>query len=81
MNNISTIQISVKLKKNLNALKDYPRETYENVIEKLVLCAKENDESKLELSNETLKDVEEAIDDIKYGRVYSTKQVRKELGL
>lgn len=81
MNNISTIQISVRLKKNLDAFKDYPRETYEDVIEKLVLRAKEDEESKLELSDETLKDIEEARADFKHGRVYTLKQVRKELGI
>jgi len=81
MNSITTIQIPVKLKKQLDLFKDYPRETYSDVIQKLVLCAREDEESKLELSDETLRDVEEAREDFKRGRVYTTKQLKKELGL
>lgn len=77
----TTIQIPIKLKKELTSFKDYNRETYADVIEKLMSIAKQDEEDKLELSDETLKDIEEARRDIKKGRVYSTKQIKKELGL
>ncbi len=35
----------------------------------------------MELSKETLRDLKEAEEDIRKGRVYSTKQLKKELGL
>ena len=81
MSETTTIQIPVKLKKELTSLKDYNRETYADVIEKLISIAKDDEEDKFELSAETLKDIAEAREDIKKGRFYSTKQIEKELGL
>jgi hypothetical protein len=34
-----------------------------------------------ELSEETIKNIEKALDDVKKGRLYSTEEVRKELGI
>ncbi len=76
----TTIQISNNLKRDLDSFKEHNRETYEEVIDKLILFAKENEESKMELSNETLEGIKEAKEDIKKGRVYSTAQLKKELG-
>ncbi|MBI5553173.1 MAG: hypothetical protein HY917_00350 [Candidatus Diapherotrites archaeon] len=81
MESTTTIQISSKLKKELNAFKNYPRETYEEVIGQLVLIARKDEESKLQLSAETLRDLREAENDLKAGKVYSASQIRKELGL
>ncbi|MDD5148534.1 MAG: hypothetical protein PHH08_03665 [Candidatus ainarchaeum sp.] len=81
MANTTTIQISNVLKKDLDSFKDYERETYAEVIDKLILIAKENEESKLELSEETLAGVKEAREDIAKGRVYTSSQLKKELGL
>ena len=77
----TTIQISKKMKKQLDAFKGHQRETYEDVIGRLVTIAKEDEEAELELSEETLKGLKEAEEDIKKGRVYTTAQVKKELGL
>jgi len=41
----------------------------------------EMNESEMELSEETLRDFKEAEEDIRKGRVYSSKQIKKELGL
>lgn len=76
----TTIQISNNLKKDLDSFKEHNRETYEEVIDKLILFAKENEESKMELSKETLEGIKEAKEDIKKGRVYTTAQLKKELG-
>lgn len=81
MLNTTTIQVSNKVKRELEGFKDYPRETYAEVIKKLIEIAKEDEESKMELSEETLKGLKEAEEDIKKGRVYTTAQVKKELGL
>ncbi len=77
----TTIQLPQKLKKNLDLLKDYRRQTYAEVICKLVNSARQDEEAKLELSEDTLKSIREAREDIRKGRVFSSKQVRKELGL
>lgn len=81
MLNTTTIQVSNKVKKELDGFKEHPRETYAEVISKLIRTAKEDEESKMELSEETLKGLKEAEEDIKKGRVYTTAQLKKELGL
>ncbi len=77
----TTILVSVKLKHELDALKEHRRESYGEVISKLVRRVKEDEEAGLELSAGSLRAIEEAREDIRRGRVYSPKQVRKELGL
>ncbi len=77
----TTIQMPTNLKKELESFKEYSRETYADVIRRLLENMKQNEESMLELNKETLKGIEEAKDDIKKSRLYTTKQLKKELGL
>ncbi|MFH0714684.1 MAG: hypothetical protein V1847_03245 [Candidatus Diapherotrites archaeon] len=77
----TTIQISKKLKGELDSLKDFKRQSYEEVIGKLVYIVKEDEEASLELSDEALAGVRESMEDFKKGKVYTTAQLRKELGL
>ena len=77
----TTILVPQKLKRELDSFKDYRRETYAEVIGKLICIAREDEESRLALSEETLKDIKEAREDIRKGRVFSPKQVKRELGL
>ena len=60
----TTVQIPIKTKKELDSFKDFERQTYAGVIDKLIDIVKEDEESKLELSNETLKVVKEAREDV-----------------
>lgn len=76
----STIQVTKKQKSSLDAFKDYPKETYSEVIDKLISIAKEEEEDSLKLSNGFLKGILEAEEDIKKGRIYSSKQIKKEFG-
>ena len=69
----TTIQVSEELKRELEKLKLYPRESYENVIWDLL-------EANMELSEETKKELEKAYKDIEEGRVYTHEEVKKELG-
>ena len=80
MGDSSTIVLSKVLKKELDGLKEFDRETYADVIQKLVYRAKQADESKLELSATALKAIAAAKKDVKAGRVVSSKQLEKELG-
>jgi len=73
----STIKLSKKLKADLAKQKNHPGETYETVISRLLQSSKEDDI----LSDEVIKHIEEGIADIKEGRVYTSKQVKKKLGL
>ncbi|MFH0970116.1 MAG: hypothetical protein V1776_01500 [Candidatus Diapherotrites archaeon] len=78
----STIAVDKALKHDLDSFKDHPRESYAQVIRKLVYIVKEKeDESKMELSEETLKKIEIGRKDIREGRVYTTEQLRKKLGI
>lgn len=78
MENITSIQISSGTKHVLDSLKDFPRETYEDVINKLVdIIAEEN----MELSEQTKKDIEISRREIKAGKFYTAEEVKKRLGL
>jgi len=70
----TTIQVSEELKRELEKLKLYPRESYEDVLWDLL-------EANMELSEEMKKDLERAYKDIEEGRLYTHEQVKKELGL
>jgi predicted CopG family antitoxin len=74
---VTTIQLDEKTKHKLESLKSHSRETYNDVIERLIL-SKEDDGI---LSPTTIKNIESSLDYIKKGRVYSTNQVKKKLGL
>ena len=73
----TTIQIDVELKKLLDELKIHEKEPYSSVIRRLIM-SKIDDEP---LSGEVLEKIEEAIRDIKDGRVYTAEEVKRELGL
>ena len=77
----STIVLSKKLKHELADFKQYDRETYEDVIGRILHIAQEADESKLELSEETKKGIARGKEDFKKGRTYTTDELKKKLGL
>lgn len=74
---VTTIQLTEETKKALESLKLFPRETYEDVISRLVEISKEEEE----LSTETIQNIEKALEDVKEDRLYSTEEVKKELGI
>ena len=57
----TTIQISDNVKKTLEKMKLYDRETYNDVIERMI-------EDELELNEQTKKEIEEARNRIKSGK-------------
>ncbi len=69
----TTIQLSQEMKKVLEGMKIHPRETYEEVLERLL-------EDLQELSEPTKKEIEQAIRDIKAGRYRTHQQLKDELG-
>ena len=75
--NSTTLKISHKIKSILEKEKNHPKETLESVIARLLKNAREDGK----LSAQTIKNIEEGIADIKAGRVYTTEQLNKELGL
>lgn len=73
----STIKLSKKLKNDLRKQMNHPGETYETVIARLLKITQQDDV----LSGEVIKNIEEGVADIKAGRVYTSDQVKRKLGL
>lgn len=73
----STIKLSKKIKNDLKKQMNHPKETYETVIARLLKMTQEDDV----LSKTTIKNIEDGVADIKAGRVYTSEQVKKKLGL
>lgn len=73
----TTIQVEEKIKHKLEEMKLHPRETYNKVIDRLIKSGVEEGE----LSPQTIRHIEQALEDVKSGRVFSTKEVRKRLRL
>jgi len=71
----TTIKIDTELKDRLNTLKIHPRESYNDVIERLVAIAVDEEP----LSQETIRDIERSLEDLKAGRVYTLDEVMAEL--
>ncbi|MHA1673041.1 MAG: DUF7557 family protein [Promethearchaeota archaeon] len=70
----TTIQIKKNTKFKLDSLKLSKRDTYNDIIENLI-------EDSLELSEETMKDIREAIEEHKKGQSISLDEVKQQLGL
>ena len=70
----TTIQVSQDLLQELKSRKMYDKESYEEVIWDLL-------EDSKELSEETLRNLKEAEEDVKAGRTISHEELKKNLGL
>ena len=73
----STIKLSKKIKNDLKKQMNHSGETHEMVITRLLKTIQEDDV----LSQRVIKNIEEGIADIKAGRIYTSDQVKKNLGL
>lgn len=70
----TTIQISDNVKEVLDKMKMLERETYNNIIERMI-------EDDLELNEKTKKDIEEARKRIKAGKFIAHEEAKRRLGL
>ncbi len=70
------IQIKKDTAKRLKELKEYNKQSYDEIINHLILEIKAEP-----LSAKEKKDVEEALEDVRAGRVYPIEDVAKELGV
>jgi predicted transcriptional regulator len=77
MSAMTTIRVSRQTKEILDDLKVHPKESYEDVIERLTTMAFDDEP----LSDEEIEDMKASLEDIKAGRVKTLKAVRKELGI
>ncbi|HSA38037.1 MAG TPA: hypothetical protein P5013_03990 [Methanoregula sp.] len=73
----SSIYIRKDLKTQLNNLKRNPKESYNDVIERLVNLTVDDEP----LSAEAIKGLEEGLEDIKKGNLISEEYIRKKYGV
>lgn len=73
----TTIYIRKDLKGQLDDLKRHPKESYSDVIERLVTIAIDDEP----LSEEAIQGLEEALEDIKKGNLISEEEIKAEFGV
>ena len=73
----STIYIREDLKERLQELKHHPKESYNDVIERLVTLSVDHEP----LNDEAIKGLEEALDDIKHRRLHTEEEIMAEFGI
>ncbi len=73
----TTIKVSMETRTTLAEQKLYTGETLEQVINRLLKSQLIDNY----LDKQTLKDMQEGLDDIKSGRVYTTNELKTELGI
>lgn len=72
----TTVQVNLETLERLKALKQYERESYDFVLNKLI------DEYEEEtLSEEEIKEIQEALEEVKKGKTIPFEQVLKERGI
>ena len=71
----TTIKIKTKTRTKLEGFKLHTKETYNDVIERLMRTQDD------ELDARTIKNLRKSLDDIEHGRTHSLSKVEKELGL
>jgi len=72
----TTIKIKDKTRTKLENFKIYSKETYNDVIERLMRAAQDDD-----LDPQTVRNLRRSLDDMEKGKTYSLEQVEKELDL
>lgn len=75
---VTSIQLDNKTKSKLDKLKVFPKESYDDVVNRLINVV-EDDEGIL--SDQTIKDLEKALAEVKNGKVLSHIQVKRKYGL
>jgi len=75
---VTSIQLENKTKSKLDKMKVLPKESYDDVVNRLINVA-EDDEGVL--SERTIKDLEKALAQVKSGKLLSHSQVKRKHGL
>ena len=73
----SSIYIREDLKTQLSSLKRHPRESYNDVIERLVTLAVDDEP----LSEETIQGLEESLQEVRQGKLIPEKEILKKYGV
>lgn len=74
---VTSIQLENKTKTKLEKMKMFSRESYNDVVNRLLKIAEDDDT----LNVKTIKDLEDALDDVKNKRFISHKKVKQKHGL
>lgn len=77
MSATTTICLEPKVKDKLESLKRYSRESFGSVVERLANMALDKEP----LSDEAIRGIEEALEDIKHGRMHTEDEIMKEFDL
>lgn len=77
---ITTIKLKEQTKKELDTFKEHKNETYDEIVRKILYIAK-NVRKNPQLSEKTIKEIEEARKRIREGDFYTEEEVREILGL
>ena len=77
MQAVTSISIRADLKDQLAALKCHPRESYNDVIERLLTLAFDEEQ----LSEETRAGLEDSLDDARKGNLIPEKKIMKKYGV
>ena len=72
----TTIQVNFETLERLKALKNFERQSYDELLNNLI--ENSNEES---LSEEEINEIQKGLEDVKKGRVYSIEVVARELGI
>lgn len=73
----TTICIDPDIKSKLDDLKVYKNESYNSVVERLIKMVYDEEP----LTDEEVKGIEESLEDIKAGRVYSEEEAKRMMGI
>ena len=72
----TTIQINIETLEKLKSLKNFKRQSYDELLVSLI----NNCEEEI-MSEEEISEIQQGLEDIKKGRVYPIEAVAKELGI
>jgi len=76
----TTIKLDRKTKSELNSLRQHKKESYNEIIRKLLFIANKC-EKRPEISQKFIKDIKKARENIKGGEFYTEEEAKKILGI
>jgi predicted CopG family antitoxin len=79
MESATTIQISQKSKKKLASLKNHPNESFDDMINRLLVAFVEEDTNLL--TQKDIRDIEKSMRDIKSGKFMTNEQLKKKYNI
>ena len=75
---VTSIQLQNKTKSKLDKMKVFPRESYDDIVNRLINVA--HDDEGILIKN-TIKDLENSLADVKAGKLVSHDEVKRKHGL